>query len=865
MANTVQDQLAEKIKAQYPGAEVKKVNQDNYLDIHLPGVHPKRGTHLFFNTASGVIKVGFYCREEDFNQQILAKSPDLEAYSQGIRPKGNPEWKTVDAACAAAISFVQSLSGKATQNSTAPTPAVATGSGGSTLLQRIKTAYPKCSVNEEKGYASFTFKAAFLYELRIQKGTIRLLAANYPQKASVAKSLELIAQHQLAQKSVQDRYPLLVEPGKVSPDKLTVRIEIPFQASDLENEGFISQVITCCEQFHNTLMPLINGFQSQPVGKLQEVMSDGSAPKSSGFEKETTKNVTTPASTSKEDALSDFDLTEFDLEGRAVGMKDPSAPSGTENSEEDELRLAEIMKMLEAQLESEEEKEEVKSPAPAGPKGKPANLSQFDESDLCLHTPLPFLTCIQLFRNYYLGLSSESKNYRASYEETLREFTKAAVVPRIKDEFLRAAHNGGNLLESLLLGPMLQAEQVYDENYATHDEYVSALSEVIAELLPFCNTGLFLDTLELFMYLGDLLEEEDSPSGSLKAQDRYFPLFLMLKASPEQDLDNLEMVLSKGAKSRDAKSGCDVKSLVIKASGNFGQLNNEEKLALMLYDFILWDEPNEGLDIKLGDIAAAKSIFAKVTQNAALGNQLLGGFDDNASFEIFQFFNVEFNREGFHQFCLERWKELSSEWNALKLQLLIEGVRRDFHPNTYINNPVLEDYINIFTGVKKVDLTATPATMKEEEDEEELEVEEYPYSIDEVNKTVEMSVFHQILFLILYVDGKTENHTDEEIADVTSTAVSIGEWFDKDEDEGWEVLEETFELLQKCGEVFTAEELADIADECCFSIHENIRNPDARKDVIRFITDQAKADGEINMMEEVTIDLWSLNIMAGKL
>jgi hypothetical protein len=380
-----------------------------------------------------------------------------------------------------------------------------------------------------------------------------------------------------------------------------------------------------------------------------------------------------------------------------------------------------------------------------------------------------------------------------------------------------------------------------------------------------CNVGLFLDTLELFMYLGDMLEEEDSPTGTLAPQDRYFILFLMLKASPEQDLENLEMVLNKGAKSRNAKSGCDVKSLLLKASGNFGQLNNEEKLALMLYDFILWDEPNEGLDIKLADIAATKSIFKTVTQNAALGNQLLGGFNDNDSFEIFQFFNVEFNREGFHQFCLERWKELSSEWNALKLQLLIEGVRRDFHPSTYINNPVLEDYINIFTGVKTVDLTATPATVKEEEDEEELEIEETPYSIDEVNKTVEMSVFHQILFLILYVAGKTDNHTDEEIADVTSTAVSIGEWFDKDEDDGWEVLEETFEVLQKCGELFTSQELSDIADECCFSIHKDVSNPDARKDIIRFITDQAKADGEINILEEVTIDLWSLNIMAGRL
>jgi hypothetical protein len=663
MAKTIQDQLAESIKGKYPDAEVKKVNKDNFLDIHLPSVHPKRGTHLFFNTSGGNIKLGFYCREDDFTKKVLSKNGNLEAYSQGVRLKGNPEWKSVDAACTAAFTLVESLGGKGKKDQAAPT--------------------------------------------------------------------------------------------KQSP-------------------------------------------------KPQ-------------------KEKPTPT-TSKAEDLSEFDLTEFDLEGRPV---------------------------------------EKTVPAVKVPKGKPADTSKADDTDRCLEDPLAYLTCIQQLRNYYLALSSNSNSYRGTYEEILREFTKAAVVPRIADKMLRLAHEDGNLIESLLLGPMMKAEEAYDKDYLTHDDYVKSLREVVSDLLGYCNVGLYLDTLEFLMYLGDELDEDDSPSGSLSVQDRYFPLFLMLKASPNQEIDHLEMVLSKGELSRDMANGCEVKALLLKASGNFGQLDNEDKLALMLYDFILWDEPNEGLDIKVGDIAAAKNIFQKVTQNADLGNLLLGGFDDNASFDIFQFFNVEFNREGFHEFCLERWKELSAEWNALKLQLLIEGVKRDFHPSTYINNPVLEDYLNIFTGVIKDDLTATPSAV-EEDVEEDLEVDEFHYRIDEVNKKVEMSVFHQILFLILYVSGKTENHTDEEIADVTSTAVSIGEWFDKDEDEGWEVLEETFEVLQKCGEQFTAEELADFANECCFSIHEDVSNPDAQKDIIRFITDQANADGELSLLEEVNIDLWSLNILIGR-
>jgi hypothetical protein len=557
----------------------------------------------------------------------------------------------------------------------------------------------------------------------------------------------------------------------------------------------------------------------------------------------------------KEEELSMFDLTEFDEEGRPIGMKGTHQAPPEKELERPELDLNSFLSTFGMDDESTP-----KTSAKA--EEKPKEPAQFDESNRCLNDPMPFLTCIQLMRFYYSVLSSDSKAYRASYEDTLQEFIKAAVVPRMTNKMARLSHEGGNL-GLLLRGPMQKSWEIYDKDYPTHDDYVRSLTEHMEELLPFCNEGLFLDTLELFMYLGDMLEVKDSPTGSLAPQDRYFPLFLMLKASPEQDIDNLEMVLNKGGKSRNAKIGVEVNRLLLKASGNFNQLSNEEKLALVLYDFILWDE-NPGLDIKRADIAAAKSIFALVTQNASLGEKLVGGFNDNASFEIFQFFNVEFNRKGFHQFCLERWKELSSEWNVLKLQLLIEGVRRDFHPNTYINNPVLEDYLNIFTGVKTVDLTGTLATVKEEEDDEELKIEDYPYSIDEVNKTVEMSVFHQILFLILYVGGKTENHTDEEIADVTSTAVTIGVWFDKDEDEGWEVLEETFEVLQKCGKLFTTEEILKIADECCFSIHDGITNADAQKDIIRFITDQAKADGELDLWEETFIDSWSLNITIGR-
>jgi hypothetical protein len=60
MASSIQDKLAEGIQKVFPDAEVKKINKDNYLDIHIPSANPKRGSHLFFNTGKEEIKVGFF-------------------------------------------------------------------------------------------------------------------------------------------------------------------------------------------------------------------------------------------------------------------------------------------------------------------------------------------------------------------------------------------------------------------------------------------------------------------------------------------------------------------------------------------------------------------------------------------------------------------------------------------------------------------------------------------------------------------------------------------------------------------------------------------------------------------------------------
>ena len=105
----IQALLYEGIKKYFPDAEAKKINKDNFLDIYVPSVNPKRGNHLFFNTGKGEIKIGFFCRDEEYNNKIISKNVNLESYSQGIRPRGNPVFKDAQSAVDGANEFLNNM------------------------------------------------------------------------------------------------------------------------------------------------------------------------------------------------------------------------------------------------------------------------------------------------------------------------------------------------------------------------------------------------------------------------------------------------------------------------------------------------------------------------------------------------------------------------------------------------------------------------------------------------------------------------------------------------------------------------------------------------------------------------------------
>ena len=107
---SLQEQLFTAIQNKYPDAEAKKINKDNFLDIYIPSISPGRGTHLFFNTVKGAIKIGYYTRDESFINKVVSNaSKSIEGASNGLRITGNPKFDNVKNALSVAFDFLSNM------------------------------------------------------------------------------------------------------------------------------------------------------------------------------------------------------------------------------------------------------------------------------------------------------------------------------------------------------------------------------------------------------------------------------------------------------------------------------------------------------------------------------------------------------------------------------------------------------------------------------------------------------------------------------------------------------------------------------------------------------------------------------------
>jgi hypothetical protein len=173
----------------------------------------------------------------------------------------------------------------------------------------------------------------------------------------------------------------------------------------------------------------------------------------------------------------------------------------------------------------------------------------------------------------------------------------------------------------------------------------------------------------------------------------------------------------------------------------------------------------------------------------------------------------------------------------------------------------LKDYLEVYGGVKVVDVHAAPRKLEEGKQTEE---DESPYVLNETKKTLYISSMpHCILFVLLQVGSKLDQFTESEIADIQSTSVTMGEWFAMDQDECLEALDEIFELLKKCKTIFNTEEMGDLVFENCLVINREVPNEAVREDIIRYMNDTANADGKVTAVEKENLDYYAALIRIG--
>jgi uncharacterized tellurite resistance protein B-like protein len=145
------------------------------------------------------------------------------------------------------------------------------------------------------------------------------------------------------------------------------------------------------------------------------------------------------------------------------------------------------------------------------------------------------------------------------------------------------------------------------------------------------------------------------------------------------------------------------------------------------------------------------------------------------------------------------------------------------------------------------------------------EPEKGPYILDETEKTLVItSMLHSILFVILQVGSKLDRFTEAEIADIRSTAVTMGEdWFDMDQDECLKALDETLELLKKCKAIFNNDGMDAYVFLNSVGIYEAVSDEACREDIIRFMNDLANADGKVTSKEKENLHYYGMLIRHG--
>jgi hypothetical protein len=651
--SSVQEQLFEAIKAYYPNAEAKKINKDNYLDIYLPEINKKRGTHLYFNTAKDGIKIGFYCRDEEFINNVLSNSSNIEKYAQGIRILNNPLQKDVKEATESTLRFIEEITGE--QKNTSE-------DGGELNLDQILRALGYGEENNDQNDDNQ------VDALEDEVNDFSLSNFDIEDKTVIDN---------ISDKIIEGKYltNLLYVNNKLD--------ELGYAIDKHQAYFFDSNVIISDRELEGFLVVNMDGFYSNCMDEeeMNPIFSWGGVNDIDYSEYENDSSI---------DIISDQGTLTIKKEGShslkiLYTFYENVWKEINENFKDEpfiewgkvrEMGIKEIGFSTFLDYYNFEVSDETGN-----------SESEEDDNDLEIdeevETKLPqnaldLISCVYILKYYYLGLNEE-KDCSDNFDD---EFTNLFKIENFSNDEnsiikeIKSYIKNDTINELILLG-IKKADKLYENKYETHDDFVTDIHNY------FCDFDLLDDAVFQTKFLaanieiGNQLSDTSNSGKEIKPQDRYLLVHIGLSTwnNIKTEGFDIDTILKKVRYNLPAGS-------LLKYAIKDEDLTLMEKAALIVYNVILLDE--DGLEIKNKDIYRAKDLIANffgfetkivglnlgTMLHGSINNSgkddlgaLIGGFEDNFCFDVMHFFNCNFSISKFRIRCIELFKDSYKEIN----------------------------------------------------------------------------------------------------------------------------------------------------------------------------------------------------------
>jgi hypothetical protein len=780
--SSVQEQLFESIKAYYPNAEAKKINKDNYLDVYVPEINKKRGTHLYFNTAKDGIKIGFYCRDEEFIEVVLSKSTNIEKYAQGIRILDNPLQNNVEEATASALSFIEEITGEkigleedeniadnedqinidefinkfvekqgadslndllsyyqqegkivitkiaAFQliksikedidliNCISIVGSVTKGKGMwselSKLIGEVESDWVKDEYNDDNPDSIVVLYSEnkYVYSFSIEgeeaenitkseedrsiEDIMRDLGYDDEEETEVSEQIDedqendefSLSSFDVKEKSVIDKISDEIKRGKYLTNLLYVNNkldELGYAIDKHQAYFFDSNVLVSDRELEGFLVVNMDGFYSNCMDE-EEMNPIFSWSGVNDIDYSETKNGCSIDIISDEGTLTikkagshslKILYTFYENVWKEINENFKDEPF-IEWGEVRDMGINEVgfstflnycnFKVSDGAENSESEEDD-------------NNLEIDEEETIRLpKNALDLIACVYILKYYYLGLN-EGKNCSDNFDDEFTNLFKIENFSNDKNSIIKEIKwniENGTINELILFG-IKKADKLYENNYETHDDFVSDIHSY------FCNFDLLDDALFQTKFLsanieiGNQLSDISNTGKEIKPQDRY--LLVHIALSNWNNLKNkafdFDMIFS------NVKYNLPAGSL-LKYAIRDEDLTLMEKAALFVYNVILLDD--DGLEIKNKDIYRAKQLIGDFfgfeikieglnvasMLKGSLNNSgkddlgaLIGGFENNFCFDVMHFFNCNFSISKFRVRCIDLFKNSYQEIN----------------------------------------------------------------------------------------------------------------------------------------------------------------------------------------------------------